>query len=157
MYDWRNMSPKIREEILNHRRQRKLPWHSPPHFIDMYNTFMITATNFEHQSIIGRSIDRMHSFQIKLLETLSAHSSKIYAWCVIPNHYHIVIETRDLKYTVYGLGQLHGRLSRIWNIEDKTPGRKCWYHCMDRAIRSERHLYSAVNYVHHRLVFHQCS
>ncbi len=154
MYEWRKLSAEDREEILAHRKRMKLPWHSPPHFEASYNTYLISAANYNHQIIIGDSLQRMAEFQCTLLEVISKYTSRVYAWCVLPNHYHIVIETNDLRYIVYGLGQMHGRLSRFWNLEDKTLQRKCWNHCMDRAIRTERHLYTAVNYVHYNPIKH---
>lgn len=154
MYDWKKLNPEARQELLEHRKKLKLPWHSPPHFENVSNTYMLTAANFEHRVIAGTTMDRMISFQQVLIEVLSQHTDRTYAWCILPNHYHILVETENLKYTFYGLGQMHGRLSRYWNIEDKTPGRQCWFRCSDRIIRSERHLYTAVNYIHYNPVKH---
>ena len=50
----------------------------------------------------------------------------------------------------------HGATSRQWNLEDETPGRKVWYRYADRAIRSERHYYTTLNYVHYNPVKHDC-
>ena len=50
---------------------------------------------------------------------------------------------------------VHGRTARQWNIEDATPGRRIWYSFSDRAIRSERHYYATVNYIHYNPVKHR--
>jgi putative transposase len=154
MYDWKKLSKEAQQEILEHRRRAKLPWHSPPYFENAGNTYMLTAANYKHAVITGLSIYRMMGFQSALIDVLSEHSNRIYAWCILPNHYHALVETDDLKYTLYGLGQMHGRLSRYWNKEDNSLGRQCWYRCSDRVIRSERHLYTAVNYIHYNPVKH---
>lgn len=154
MYQYRKLSEQEKIEILEHRQRMQLPWHSPPHFDNINNTYLITASNFNHSLITGFSIQRLISFQTILLDIVDKHTEKIYAWCILPNHYHILIQTEDLNYLIYGLGQMHGRTSRFWNLEDNTPGRKCWYRCADRIIRSERHLYTTVNYIHYNPVKH---
>jgi putative transposase len=73
---------------------------------------------------------------------------------VLPNHYHLLAVVTDLNRTVKCLGQLHGQTSRKWNLEDNRTGRQCWYRCADRAIRSERHMWATMNYVHHNPVKH---
>jgi putative transposase len=154
MYDWKKLKPDDQKESLEHRKRLKLPWHSPPHFENVNNTYMLTAANYKHSVIIGSTLERIVSFQKILIDVLHEHVDKTYAWCILPNHYHLLVETENLKFTLYGLGQMHGRLSRFWNIEDKTPGRQCWFRCSDRIIRSERHLYTAVNYIHYNPVKH---
>lgn len=53
-----------------------------------------------------------------------------------------------------GLGQLHGRTSFEMNRRDDARGRKVWYRCQDRVIRSERHYYASMNYIHNNPVKH---
>ena len=50
------------------------------------------------------------------------------------------------------MGKLHGRTSREWNLEDETPGRKVWFHCIEKGINSNRHFYRTLNYIHHNPV-----
>ncbi len=76
------------------------------------------------------------------------------AWCVLPNHYHLLVETDDLKNVTHSLGQLHGRSSRAWNLEDKTTARKTFHRASDRHIRSESHHWATLNYIHHNPVRH---
>ncbi len=52
------------------------------------------------------------------------------------------------------VGQFHGRYSYEWNKEDNRQGRKVWHGCFDRSIRSDRHFWATVNYVHHNPVHH---
>jgi putative transposase len=49
---------------------------------------------------------------------------------------------------------VHGPAARHWNLEDDTLGRKVWYRFADRAIRSERHYYTTLNYIHYNPVKH---
>ncbi len=52
------------------------------------------------------------------------------------------------------MGKLHGRKSREWNLEDSYIGRKVWYHSFERNVRSSRHYYRSLNYIHHNPVKH---
>ncbi|HEX6386905.1 MAG TPA: hypothetical protein VF177_19765 [Anaerolineae bacterium] len=51
-------------------------------------------------------------------------------------------------------GQVHGRSSFEWNQEESLRGRKVWYRYGDRMIRSERHYYTTLNYIHYNPVKH---
>ena len=154
VYTWRKLTPGQREELLRYRKQRHWPWHAPPHPGMRNALFHITAANFEHRSIIGKSTHRMGEFENELMTALTVPEDKCLAWCVLPNHYHFLAAVTDLIQTVKCLGQLHGRTSRKWNLEDDCKGRQCWYRCADRAIRSKRHIWAVMNYIHHNPVKH---
>jgi len=73
---------------------------------------------------------------------------------VLPNHYHLLAETPDLKQLKKELGKLHGRTSYEWNLEEGVPGRTVWHRCADRGIRSEGHYWATINYIHDNPVHH---
>ena len=52
------------------------------------------------------------------------------------------------------LGKLHGRTSYEWNGAENLRGRKVWFRAFDRGIRSHRHFWASVNYVHNNPVKH---
>jgi putative transposase len=78
----------------------------------------------------------------------------VHAWCVLPNHYHALVQCDDLKRIFSALGQFHGRTSFVWNAEEKSKGRKVFYRATDRAMRSERHFWATMNYIHNNPVHH---
>ena len=49
---------------------------------------------------------------------------------------------------------VHGVTSRQWNLEENVTKRKVWFRYSDRAIRSERHYYTTLNYLHYNPVKH---
>jgi putative transposase len=85
---------------------------------------------------------------------MAENETTVFAWCVLPNHYHLLVETSDLKRVKKKVGQLHGRTAREWNLAEKMVGRTVWHNCADRAIRSERHYWATVNYIHNNPVHH---
>ena len=154
MYDWRSMTDEERAAALAARKAQGHPWHRPPHPCQGDGAYHLSAAGFEHTAVIGHSPERMAECEQGLLATLQPHAQERIAWCILPNHYHLLVETASLKAVLGALGQFHGRTSFQWNGEENTRGRKVWYKCADRAIRSERHFWATVNYIHHNPVHH---
>ena len=154
-YHWRQLSLNQREELLEWRKMRGHPWHSPPHWPNFEHLrFLISAACYEHRYYIGHSLLRLNHFTGDLLAVLIAHANQTFAWCVLPNHYHALVEATDIKRLVYQLGRLHGRTSHAWNSEERTRGRKVFFRAVERAMRSDRHYQVTLNYVHHNPVRH---
>jgi len=155
MYEWRKMTDEERAKILIERKGRRLPWHSPPHleFAGLV-TFIITAACYEHKNIIGKSSERMAKFENEILNACQTIDSKIFAWCILPNHYHLLIRTENVKQLRKEIGKLHGRSARFWNQEDETQGRQIWFNFFDRDMKSSGHFWASLNYIHHNPVHH---
>jgi putative transposase len=154
-YLWRQLTPKQREKLLAWRKERKYPWHSPPHRPNFgHLRFLISAACFEHHHLIGKTPERMETFSNDLLVLLAHHASQTFAWCVLPNHYHALVEAPDTKVLLHELGQFHGRTSYTWNREDNARGRKVFFRAVERAMRSDRRFWATLNYIHHNPVRH---
>src|ERR1043166_6042097 len=155
MYDWRKMTEKERRAALVHRQAERLPWHSPPHRqYDGSHSFIVTAACYEHKPFIGRNSARMSECEREVLAVCQQWASEVYAWCVLPNHYHVLLKTDGIVDLRWHLGRFHGRSSHDWNGEEKTRGRKVWCNCFERPMRSDRHFFASLNYVHHNPVYH---
>ena len=154
-YRWRQLTPKQRAELLAWRQAREYPWHSPPHRADDdHLCFHITAACFEHRPCIGHTLARLDAFLQSLLALFAAHAAETFAWCVLPNHYHVLVQTPDIRVLLYDLGRFHGRTSYIWNSEENARGRQVFFRAVERAMRSDRHFWATLNYVHHNPVHH---
>jgi putative transposase len=154
-YRWRQLTPEQRGELLAWRQTHEYPWHSPPHRADVGSgRFHLTAACFEHRPYIGHSPARLDAFTRDLLALFAAHSGQTWAWCVLPNHYHALVETPDILGLLRALGRFHGRTSYTWNGEENARGRKVFFRAMERAMRSDRHFWATRNYVHHNPVHH---
>ena len=153
-YVWRKLTPDQRTELLAWRKQRSFPWHSPPHALGGHGAYHLTAACLDHASYIGYSQERMESFCDALIAAITPVTTGIHAWCVLPNHYHLLVSTRDLRSLIWALGKLHGRTAFNWNKEENARGRKVWYGAADRSMRGDRHFWATANYVHHNPVRH---
>ena len=111
MYQWRQLTEEDRAALLSWRQHLKRPWHSPPHFATGPGCFHLTAACYDHAEIIGQSVKRMQDFGEDLIRTLDQVGATLHAWCLLPNHYHLLLDVPDLKKTTSSLGLLHGRTS----------------------------------------------
>ena len=155
-YLWRRLSAEQREIVLESRVRLKRPWRRPPHF-DQGNThYHLTGACYKHRDWIGHSPQRMADFMERLLDLIENHpdSQSPAAWCVLPNHYHLLVKTGNLKSLVTALSRLHGGTSFCWNREEDCRGRRVWHGVSDRAMRSDGHFWATVNYIHHNPVKH---
>src|SRR5439155_8103525 len=91
MYHWRQLTPEQRQELLHFRRDNHLPWHSPPHYDSDSQQYMVTAATYEHRAIIGQTLQRLADFEAQLLDTIQPLVQKLFAWTVLPNHYHVLV------------------------------------------------------------------
>ena len=115
--------------------------------------YLVSAACYEHRALIG-SAERRSELEAALIHGAAAlEGVQVDAWVVLPNHYHVLVEC-DFNMFRGWIGRLHNRKATQWNREDGTPGRKVWYRFLDRAIRSERHYYASLNYVHANPVKH---
>ena len=153
-YLWRKLTPKQREGLIAWRKRQGLLWHRPPHRAGDKPRYHVTAACFEHRHYIGWNEDRMQSFCDTLLAVFKGRSALIHAWCVLPNHYHAIIETSDILGVLNDLGRMHGRLSFCWNGKENTRGRQVWCGASERYMRNDAHFWATLNYVHNNPVHH---
>jgi putative transposase len=118
------------------------------------HSYIITAACYEHAAIVGRTPERVSQCEEQLLRACADVSLAIHAWCVLPNHYHVLITTEHIRELRKRLGRFHGSSSHQWNGEDSSRGRKVWYNCFERPMKSQRHFWATINYIHHNPVHH---
>lgn len=154
MYNYRAWSEPKRLEALRERRSRGFPTHSPghPEVPEAYR--LITAACFEHRAHLNTS-ERRDWFENNLLKELDEHMFPCSAWVILPNHYHILLKIDSIDRFGLWNKQFHGRTSRQLNLQDKSAGRQNWYKYSDRIIRSERHFYTTLNYIHNNPIKHR--
>ena len=149
------MTDDDRNQVLALRKARNLPWHSPPHLdFKVAKQYLISSSCYEHVPVIGKDPERMTEWEAEILKICEKICSRIYAWCILPNHYHVLIRTEHIKELLSAIGQFHGRSSFEWNRADDRRGRKVWYNCFEKPMKSERHFWASLNYVHHNPVHH---
>lgn len=155
MYEWRKMSEDERAEVLRIRKGRKLPWHSPPRVkYEGFVSCIFSAACYEHAPVIGKSHQRLAECEQTLIEICENTETKLSAWCVLPNHYHLLLRTEKFEEFKSQIKLFHGRTARRFNLEDNQTGRKVWCNFFDRRIKSNRHFWASLNYINHNPVKH---
>jgi putative transposase len=100
------------------------------------------------------SSERRQQLLDSLFENFQTAGLEIRAWAILPNHYHLLAYVPDFALLTNIFRHVHGATSRYWNLSDCQQGRKVWCSFTDRAIRSERHYYTTLNYLHYNPVKH---
>ena len=153
-YEYRNLSPKEREEVDRIRKERGYPLHAPPHPVRVNGYYLITAACFDHAPVM-LSADRRTDFEARLLEGLKSIQAEAIAWVVLSNHYHFLACIEDFASLPVMMKRLHTGTSFEWNRADGCTGqRRVWYHYSDRFMRAENQMIQAFNYVHYNPVKH---
>jgi len=153
MYEYRKLTPEERAELIRQRVELGYPPHAPLHGMRDELLYFITAACYEHRRHMN-SIARRKQVLDLLFEHFISRGMELRAWIVLPNHYHLLVYTDDFNVIGKAIRRVHGATARFWNIEDDAIGRKVWYRYADRAIRSERHYYTTLNYIHYNPVKH---
>ncbi len=156
MYEYRTMTPEEQKAIVEERKAKGFPLHSPPHPVNDHAYYFLTAACYEHKPHLEKP-ERRRELLEKLFEKFQECGHEIRAWVVLQNHYHLLAKVDDFKTLSDIFGKTHGGLSFKWNGEDNQKGRTVWYKFSDRAIRSERHYYTTLNYIHYNPVRHKHS
>ena len=97
----------------------------------------------------------MAAFEEALLATVRERSVSVTAWVVLPNHYHILATTSSARALLTALGRLHGRISKAWNDEENSRGRQVWCKAAETGMKTDRHYWATINYIHHNPVKHR--
>ena len=154
MYRDRAKSPEQKAESRRKRQLRGLPLHEPPHFYRTEGWFLITAATFNHEQYFRTDEERARLWN-ELLKELQVVGISIGSWVVLPNHYHLLVECRPLSIISQPLRRVHARTVRELNRREGMSGRKVWHLFTDRQIRSERHYYTTLNYIHYNPTKHR--
>ncbi len=152
-YRYRRSTFSEQDAILDERQARGYPLHAPPHQECETRRYLLTAACYQHQAFLNTP-ERRLEFEEKVLNSLQETvDARIYAWCILPNHYHVVVEG-DLLAMGKKLHRLHNGTSTGWNRQDGKAGRKVWYRYSNHNLRTERMFRIALNYVHANAVKH---
>jgi putative transposase len=155
MYEYYKLSLQQRQELVKQRLKQGFPPHSPPHPLNLEAFYLLTVACYQHQPILTTSSRRQHLLNL-IFEQFIHQGFEITAWVVLINHYHLLVYLHDFTKLSSIFQKIHGSTSYQWNSEDQQRGRKVWYRFSDRAIRSERHYYATLNYIHYNPVKHNC-
>lgn len=153
MYRYRKLTSEQKNQAVQQRQLRGLPYHRPPRFNDTNGWFLITASTYEHKPYFNTDQERLWLLG-ELQKELKDAEIPITGWVILSNHYHLLVECNPLSVISQPLRRVHARTARQLNRRDGMSGRKVWYVFSDRQIRNERHYYTTLNYLHYNPTKH---
>ena len=148
------LTPEQKAELLVERQRFGYPPHSPPRLNQDDSVYLLTATYYNHEKHLN-TVQRRQSLLNLIFDKFISNELEIHAWVVMTNHYHILLHVTQFSLLPKIFHSIHGNTSYAWNLEDGKQGRKIWYSYSDRLIRSDRHYYTTLNYIHYNPVKHK--
>jgi putative transposase len=148
-----DQSSDERAKVVQERLARGYPLHSPPHPVRDQPMYLISAACYRHVRHASTPARRQQLFGV-LYGELTARNVDLAAWVILPDHYHLLVQVSDFGTIGESLGCAHRVTATDWNGADSARGRQVWYRYTDRAMRSDGHYYTTLNYIHHNPVKH---
>lgn len=119
----------------------------PPHIYADDAYYFITAGTVRRQRLLNTDAKRKLLRDI-LKEALQPYGIRLYAWVILADHYHLLLQTSDVAPINRFIQRIHGQSAIRLNKLDGTPGRQVWYQYWDRFPRGEPGFWAYFNYIH---------
>ena len=92
------------------------------------------------------SDDDYEAYLALLAEQCAAHGVRIWAWCLMPNHVHLVAVPKTAEGLARAIGEAHRRYTRRINFREGWRGH-LWQERFFSCVLDARHALAAVRYV----------
>jgi len=107
--------------------------------------FHVTARGVAREPIFLDGIDYA-AFERQLFTARDEHWWTLHAHCLLPNHYHLIVESKRAELTA-GMHKLNGRYAQRFNRRYDRVGHVFQNRFSSYVIESEEHLERALAYV----------
>ena len=125
----------------------------PPHIYQDETIYFITARTKDRMNLFN-TYKKCSLFLDRFARRVACFCFEAIGWVLNTNHYHILVNVSDGSMLGMFVQNLHSNSARLLNKIDQSEGRQVWYQYWDRCIRSERDLYTRLNYIHQNPVKH---
>jgi putative transposase len=119
----------------------------PPHIYHDDSCYFLTGSVVRGQKLFGTRVKR-DLLQDILKEAIRQYGIRLYAWVILPTHYHLLLKTSDAAPIWKFVKRFHGESAIKLNKLDEVTGRTVWYQYWDRFPRSDEEFWSYFNYIH---------
>ncbi len=126
--------------------------HAPLHFTTTDGVYIVTAGTYLKRHFY-RDAEDLSQLEALLFAIAKEHRMFLHAWCLLVNHYHMVISAGADTLPSF-LRHLHSKAAIELNRAQRRPGRKVWYQYYDTLITSETSYFARLKYVHENAVHH---
>jgi putative transposase len=108
--------------------------------------FHVTARGVDGAAIVRDDADCLRYVEL-LRRTIVRHDWTCYAYCLMPNHAHVVLEAEQ-QHLSAGVQYLHGTYALAFNRRNERRGHLFGARFASWVIETERHLRNACRYVY---------
>lgn len=129
------------------------PCHHPPHFLKNDTIYFLTARTVDKSCYFNLDVKK-NIIVGCLNEAIKKYNLNLFAYVILDNHYHLLLEIENSKNLSLFLQIINGKSAFLLNKSENKVGRKIWYNYWDRCIRSERDFWIRFNYIHNNPVKH---
>ncbi|MCI0330854.1 MAG: transposase [candidate division Zixibacteria bacterium] len=111
----------------------------------------ITTSIFQKKPIF-EDPSHCQALSTLIFDLRDEHNVKVLSFVIMPDHMHLVLFAQKQKEISRYMQALKRRSARIINFARKSQGSVWLHRYFDRALRSERELKNAIEYVHYNPV-----
>jgi len=126
--------------------------HAPLHFNAIDAVYIVTCGTYLKRPFYRDTTD-LDLFESQLFEVARKHHIVLHAWCLLINHYHLVLAA-DAGTLEPFFRHLHSIASIALNRRQNAPGRKVWFQYRDTVISDEGSYFARLKYVQENAVHH---
>jgi putative transposase len=119
----------------------------PPHIYEANACYFITASTLRRRHYLDTEAKRLLVRDL-LKAIVKLYSIRLYAWVILANHYHLLLQVGETAPIHRIIRHLHGWSAIQLNELDATPRRQVWFQYWDRFPRGEADFWSYFNYIH---------
>ncbi len=127
--------------------------HRPPHLFLNNADYFISCRTFKRQHFFN-SNDEMKVLKNRIDLTVSKYKVKLFAWVILSNHYHVLLEIKDGSDLAKIINFINGGSSYDLNKLENKSERKIWSNYWDYCVRDERDFWTHFNYIHQNPIKH---
>ncbi|MCK4353067.1 transposase [candidate division WOR-3 bacterium] len=132
----------------------KIYKHSPPHYFDSNQVYMITAATYQKIPYFKSNPNKSYLLDL-LYNKFTQADWKIDAWVILDNHYHLLAQAPHNASSLSAIiKEIHKFTAIQFNKEDNVAGRKVWWNYWDACITFESSYFARLNYIHYNPVKH---
>ena len=127
--------------------------HYPPHYYTDNKIYFITARTVDKKRILDTE-EKKAILNKAMIEAGNKFNIGFYAWIILDNHYHILINILKGDSISAFMKLINGKSAFLLNGIEKARKRKIWFNYWDTCIRSEKDFWMRFNYIHHNAIKH---
>jgi putative transposase len=116
-------------------------------------TYFITAGTYQKQHFF-RSAAAFDTLEEALFASALEERCALEAWCLLSNHYHLVIQTENGASLPRMIRRFHSISAKAQNARDGVRGRQVWFQFRDTELTFERSWLARLRYTHENAVHH---